>query len=129
MGQWLTDLRKKPKHVRDNIAFGVSAGVTALLALVWFVGGSWTLGVPGNHAFFQTFLGQFKEQVAAIGEATPVATSTTPSVAPASSTPVESASIVLATTSSTSSASTTPREVRILPIATATASVATTSNW
>jgi len=34
----IENARSKPHHVRKRIAFGVSAGATALIALVWLIG-------------------------------------------------------------------------------------------
>ena len=62
-------MRKKPKHVRDNIAFGTAVGFTALVALLAFVGGQVDLKESEGPGFFSTFIGQFKSEVAAVKEA------------------------------------------------------------
>jgi hypothetical protein len=70
-GDYLTKLRQKPKHVRDNIAFGVASGVTAIVALflVFAVHGPTVVEEVANEdnspRFFQTLVNQAKEQVAA----------------------------------------------------------------
>ena len=72
MRQWLLKQRQKPKHVRDNIAFGFASGA-ALLVLV-----GWVVLIPKNDIFhsnvaadespeaFSTFFDQIKEQVAGV---------------------------------------------------------------
>lgn len=79
---YLTELRKKPKHVRDNIAF-VVAGVATLPVMAYLVFAVHGPRVTENLAetntdpkFFETFTNQIKEQVASVREAT--ATSTPP---------------------------------------------------
>ena len=76
MSNWLNTLRKKPKHIRDNIAFAMSGGVTAfILVSVWFFGGigPHTLAgsADGSPHFFKTFFGEFGKQVATIKESLP----------------------------------------------------------
>lgn len=76
MSNWLNSLRKKPKHVRDNIAFAMSGGMTVgILATVWFFGGigSHTMAESGDSSphFFRTFFGEFGKQVASIKETLP----------------------------------------------------------
>ena len=77
MSRWLTDLRKKPKHVRDNIAFGTAVGVTGVVALAVFLGGQVDLKESEGPGFFSTFIGQFKTEVAAVKEALPEQPATT----------------------------------------------------
>jgi hypothetical protein len=83
MANWLTNLRKKPKHVRDNIAFVVSGTFSLVVCALWFLGGMGSGhlagSVDGGPHFFQTFLGEFGKQVAAVKE-------TMPKAAPATST-------------------------------------------
>ena len=74
MRQWLLKQRQKPKHVRDNIAFGFASGA-ALLVLV-----GWVVLIPKEDIFhsnvtaeqspeaFSTFFDQIKEQVAGVRE-------------------------------------------------------------
>ena len=70
-GDYLTKLRQKPKHVRDNIAFGVASGFTAVIAafLVFVVHGPTVVQEVANEdnspRFFETLVNQAKEQVAA----------------------------------------------------------------
>ena len=71
MSRWLTDLRKKPKHVRDNIAFGTAVGVTGVVALAVFLGGQVDLKESEGPGFFSTFIGQFKTEIATVKEALP----------------------------------------------------------
>jgi hypothetical protein len=70
-GDYLTKLRQKPKHVRDNIAFGVAGGITSIVALFLIVAvhGPKVVGeVSGGDnqpQLFETLIDQAKEQVAA----------------------------------------------------------------
>ncbi len=70
-GDYLTKLRQKPKHVRDNIAFGIASGCTAVVAafLVFAVHGPTVINdvaqEENSPQFFQTLTSQVKEQVAA----------------------------------------------------------------
>lgn len=121
-------LRKKPKHVRDNIAFSIAGGFTFVVALSWFFLGFH--GLPQgadvaseeSNGAFSTLFGQIQEQVAAakesIEEAKKVAT-TTPVVTGewglASTTRVEKeAAIMIVTSSSTGSASSTRATTSVL---------------
>jgi hypothetical protein len=36
MRHHIENLKQRPEHIRHRVAFGVSAGATALVALVWF---------------------------------------------------------------------------------------------
>ncbi len=87
--KWLTKHRQKPKHIRDNIAFTISAAFTAVVALVWFMFGSESMLFNGNARdkaespkVFSTFWDQLSEQVAgaknAVPESEPVASSSFP---------------------------------------------------
>ncbi len=81
---YLSKLRKKPKHVRDNIAF-VAAGVATLPVMAYLVfavhGPRVSNSIVENEAtdtkFFETFTNQVKEQVASVREATETASTTT----------------------------------------------------
>jgi hypothetical protein len=46
MKDLVSDLRKKPEHIRKRIAIGSSAGVTALVAIIWAA----TLSTNGTFA-------------------------------------------------------------------------------
>lgn len=125
MSRWLTDLRKKPKYVRDNIAFGTAVGFTAIVALLAVVGGQVDLKENEGPGFFSTFIGQFKTEVAAVKEALPekpAATSTldfSPLKATdqATSSASSTASTSVTTGSSTASSSPSgPREINIMPV-------------
>ena len=125
MSRWLTDLRKKPKYVRDNIAFGSAVGVTALVALLAFFGGQVDLKESEGPGFFSTFIGQFKTEVAAVKEALPekpAATSTLDfsplkatdqATSSASSTASTSAAMGSSTASSSPSGA---RQINIMPM-------------
>ena len=125
MSRWLTDLRKKPKYVRDNIAFGSAVGVTALVALLAFFGGQVDLKESEGPGFFSTFIGQFKTEVAAVKEALPekpAATSTLDfsplkatdqATSSASSTARTSAAMGSSTASSSPSGA---RQINIMPM-------------
>jgi hypothetical protein len=127
MANWLTTLRKKPKHVRDNIAFAVSGGFSIFVCAVWFFGGVGSThlagAVDGGPHFFQTFLGEFGKQVAAVKE-------TMPKTSPASSTAKSfpEAGPAAAASSSWAMASTTaaPQQQQIM-IVTTSSTPATTS--
>jgi hypothetical protein len=79
---YLTELRKKPKHVRDNIAF-VLAGVATLPVMAYLVfavhGPKVTSGITETDQtdtkIFETFTNQIKEQVASVRESTTATTS------------------------------------------------------
>ncbi len=87
MRQWLLKQRTKPKHVRDNIAFGFAGAVT-VVALV-----GWLVLIPKDEIFqsnvtadkspeaFSTFFDQIKEQVAGVRESVKEQATSTPSVA------------------------------------------------
>ncbi len=70
-GDYLSKLRQKPKHVRDNIAFGIASGITSIVALflIFAVHGPKVVGdVAGGEnkpQLFETLIDQAKEQVAA----------------------------------------------------------------
>jgi hypothetical protein len=84
MRRWLIKQRTKPKHVRDNIAFGFASGVTALALVGWFV------LLPANDIFnedmsvdptpeaFSTFVDQIGKQVAGVRDSFTSLSSTTP---------------------------------------------------
>ena len=87
MRKWLLKQRTKPKHVRDNIAFGFASGA-ALLVLV-----GWLVLIPKEDIFhgnvtaekspeaFSTFFSQIKEQVAGVRESIKGQATSTPAVA------------------------------------------------
>jgi hypothetical protein len=78
---FVNKLRKKPKHVRDNIAFGTSVGLTLVIAVVWFWhGGSTHLAdsaATTDSGFFDTFKSGLKKQMASAKEAFPSSSGTT----------------------------------------------------
>lgn len=49
----IENAKRKPHHVRKQIAFGVAAGTTALIALVWFAGSVslGTFAIKDNTSF------------------------------------------------------------------------------
>jgi hypothetical protein len=87
MRQWLLKQRTKPKHVRDNIAFGFASGA-AVLALA-----GWLLFIPKGDVLhsnvadesspeaFSTFFSQIKQQVAGVRESLKEPATSTPTVA------------------------------------------------
>lgn len=86
----ISELRKKPKHVRDNIAF-VAAGVVTLPIMAYLVfavhGPKLTESIAGGSEktdtkFFETFTNQVKEQVANVRQATTPAATSSAGVAP-----------------------------------------------
>lgn len=125
MRKWLLKQRTKPKHVRDNIAFGFASGAAALALAGWLI------LIPKDELFksnvaadespeaFSTFFDQIKEQVAGVRESV---------TKPASSTqPVASRTTSASTSSSTfqgraSSTSPQPAAIFIMPSASTSAS-------
>ena len=82
MARWLSNLRKKPKHVRDNIAFGSSLGLTVVIALVWFINGGSTHLANNNSTkngsdFFKTFKEGLGKQMAAAQDSIPKSSTST----------------------------------------------------
>ena len=74
--------RRKPKHVRDNIAFGIAGSITAAICLVWLVVmpgqlAKKTTSVNDDHKVFSTFFNQLKDQVAGVKESMPDVQATT----------------------------------------------------
>ena len=125
MRKWLLKQRTKPKHVRDNIAFGFASGA-AVLALA-----GWLILLPRDDLFqnnvtadkspeaFSTFFDQIKEQVAGVREAVTPTASSTP--------PADNRAIFVATTSPTfqsgdSGTSSQPATLFIMPGASTSAS-------
>ncbi len=79
---YITKLRQKPKHVRDNIAFvaaGLSVVPVAAFLLLGVHGPNLTNGIADSDEngtkFFETFTSQIREQVASVREATSSSTS------------------------------------------------------
>jgi hypothetical protein len=74
-GDYLTKLRQKPKHIRDNIAFGAASGFTALIAvfLIFAVHGPKVVDSVAREddspQFFETLVNQAKEQMASVRSA------------------------------------------------------------
>jgi hypothetical protein len=90
---WLTKHRQKPKHVRDNIAFTVSASFTGVLAVLWFLFGSQSQlfdSAARNKASspeaFSTFWSQLTEQMSAARESLPDEPATSTSAFPTAET-------------------------------------------
>ena len=119
---YLGDLRKKPKHVRDNIAFVAAAAATlpVVAYLVFAVHGpkmtSLSESTSNQPKFFETFTGQIKDQFAAVREATSTTSPKYPTTVdrgPLDAVPVEgrgvvSPAVLIATTSSSSGPTSTP---------------------
>ena len=132
-GDYLTKLRQKPKHVRDNIAFGIASGFTAIIALflVFAVHGPKVIeGVAtedDSPHFFQTLTGQIKDQVAATRSSFEAQKPQKPEVS-APSTPAangngEPAPAVLTSTASGTATTTMPRTVLIATTSSSTGAV------
>lgn len=129
-GDYLTKLRQKPKHVRDNIAFGVASGVTALIAvfMVFAVHGPEVINTVATEEnspqFFKTLTSQVKEQVAAsrssLESQKKEQEESSVTVPPASSGSGTPAPAILSSTSSVEASSTYPRSVLIATTSTAT---------
>lgn len=119
---YLGDLRKKPKHVRDNIAFVAAAAATlpVVAYLVFAVHGPKITNIAETDTnqpkFFETFTTQIKDQVAAVKEATSTTSPKYPSTVergPLDAVPVEgngvaAPAVLIGTTSSSSSPTSTP---------------------
>lgn len=75
MRQWLIKQRQKPKHVRDNIAFGFASAVTVVVLVGWLVivprADVFSTPVVTSHGSkaFSTFFDTVKDQVAGTGSA------------------------------------------------------------
>ena len=128
MAKWLNTLRKKPRHVRDNIAFGVSLGFAAVVCVVWFVGGN--TGVVASDSgphFFKTFSDAFSKQLATVKQSVPkkpdVATSSTKEQMQ-----VSAPAPVTSTTTNGSGGESTPRQVMIVTTSASTSNSATTTS-
>ncbi|MEN9920696.1 MAG: hypothetical protein RL538_589 [Candidatus Parcubacteria bacterium] len=79
MANHLHELRKKPKHVRDNVAFGIAGGMTFMIAIAWFT--MWGAEMPNSpqevaaedsSTAFSTFFSQIKEQAAMVKDSFPL---------------------------------------------------------
>lgn len=117
---YLGDLRKKPKHVRDNIAFAVAAAATVPVVayLVFAVHGPNITNIAETETnqpkFFETFTTQIKDQVAAVKEATSTTSPKYPATVdrgPLDAVPVEGSAgqvVIIATTSASTSTTSTP---------------------
>lgn len=84
---YFNKLRKKPKHVRDNIAFSIAGGFTLVLAIAWFLVGfnpstNEDISSGEGSAPFATLLSQIQEQMASAKDSVPdeEATSSSPSI-------------------------------------------------
>lgn len=70
MAGYFNKLRKKPKHVRDNVAFSIAGGFTLMIALAWFfvgfdgLGGTPEVVTEEKPEAFSTLINQIQEQVA-----------------------------------------------------------------
>lgn len=52
MQKFVNNLRKKPEHVRRNILYGVTFGVTGIILLFWFYTLSERLSTPETKEAF-----------------------------------------------------------------------------
>jgi hypothetical protein len=74
MAGYFNKLRKKPRHVRDNIAFSIAGGFTLTVALAWFFigftgfGGSTEITAEEKPKAFSTLIDQIQDQVASARE-------------------------------------------------------------
>jgi hypothetical protein len=130
--------RKKPKHVRDNIAFGIAGGFTAAICLVWLVVmpgrlAKETTSVNDNHKIFSTFFNQFKDQVASVKNSLPDTHATNTPVVVASTSKENSMTELTASSSGWSLSSSTikeksiPKEVPIMIISNGSSSASTSA--
>lgn len=131
MGSFLTKLRRKPKHVKDNIAFGSAAAITLTICAVWFVAGPLNTKEPSTREAspraFSTLLDQVKDQFASVKESLPKAETSPaesgqPQVATATTTFINALS-----TSSAPDLASSPKEVTIVAVS-RTGSTSTSSN-
>lgn len=56
MEKFVNNLRKKPEHVRRNILYGVTFGVTGIILLFWFYTLAARLTTPETKEAFQNDL-------------------------------------------------------------------------
>lgn len=130
--RFITQLRHKPKAVRDNIALGVAGSMTAVVVLAWVLVTPENISTVASEArkqpgTFATLFNQIKEQTATVVESvTAVKTAVDEEVAE-EATPVatssESASVENSTITSTSTQS-----GAIIRIATTTSASSTPSS-
>jgi hypothetical protein len=133
IGNLFSKIRRKPKHVKDNIAFASASVVTVAVFLVW------VLNVPNELINetksesekvqpFTTLFNQIKEQVASVGdsleEEVPDVASTT---ANQERLPAQSV-IASSTVTATGSTAFVPREVQITTTTNASSTATTTQN-
>lgn len=128
MAKWLNTLRKKPRHVRDNIAFGVSFGFALVVCIAWFVGGNSGVVASGTDAhFFKTFSDVFAKQLAAVKQSLPekptVASSTTKEQMQVSA----PAPVTYGTSTTASSSESAPRQIMIVTTGASSSDATTTA--
>lgn len=123
---YFNKLRKKPKHVRDNIAFSVAGGFTLTLAIAWFLVGfnpSANQNVSSGEGStpFSTLFSQIQEQIASVKDSVPENESVTSEEMPTNAGGEWSLSAQNASTSR----QVIPEEVSIIVVPTATATATT----
>ncbi len=125
MAGYFNKLRKKPKHVRDNIAFSIAGGFTLVTALAWFFIGfgapaeEFNLAEEESPAAFSTLLDQIQEQVASAREGIAESKEAT------STPPVNNGEWGYALQNASSSRNQLPREASIMIVSSSSASATT----
>jgi hypothetical protein len=123
MKHWLISLRKKPKHVRENIAFGAATTLTAAVFVVWLfsakgITAPQKLATNETPKAFGMFLDQLQEQVATVKEAISTSTAASSATTPPSVSVATSSQFISTTTTpqKATTSRTVGREVLIVPI-------------
>jgi hypothetical protein len=133
IGTLFLKIRRKPKHVRDNIAFASAGVVTLAVFLVWL------LNVPDELLSeakqdvdtvkpFATLFNQIKEQTASIGDSLEEMVPDTASTTAVSDESVLQTTGGTPTTAISPQLNEAPREVQITTISKASSTATTTEN-
>ncbi len=128
---FLIKLRQKPRHVRQQVAFGVAIGFTSIVAMFWLTSVPDTVKTISNAApegvnAFSSFTDSVNKQIQAAKEAaaTRIATTTASTTLPVVNNNVIAVSSTTASTSISTfiSTATVPSSIKEVRIATTTPS-------
>ncbi len=128
---FLIKLRQKPRHVRQQVAFGVAIGFTSIVAMFWLTSVPDTVKTISNAApegvnAFSSFTDSVNKQIQAAKEAaaTRIATTTASTTLPVVNNNVTAVSSTTASTSISTfiSTATVPSSIKEVRIATTTPS-------
>lgn len=130
--KWLIEARKKPKHVRDNIAMVGASSVTAAIFVVWLFTAPGQLEKEQQKTAeqpqaFSTFFGQIKEQVASVRGSLPEVPATTSESAQGAPVVLDASSTHWALSSSTVEEKRIEKEVPIIVVPTASSAATSTA--